>query len=101
MNSVVIQQITLVHQKACSQQMKQDFYTANIGNEFPVLWEGYNESYSENKQLAFGYTPNYLRIGCLIDLDQSIENKTLTVKLTASTDEYVFGELVGNQRTHA
>ena len=73
--------------------MKQKFYLDNLDQEFPVLWEGYREPYTEDKQLVFGYTPNYLRVACAINNDQSIENQTINLKITAVLDEYGFGEL--------
>lgn len=74
--------------------MKQQFHQANLGNEFPVLWEGYSESYTEGKRLVFGYTPNYLRAACVINEDESIENQTIALKLTSAADEYVVGKLI-------
>jgi threonylcarbamoyladenosine tRNA methylthiotransferase MtaB len=74
--------------------MKQAFHEANINQEFPVLWEGYSEPYTEGKQLVFGYTPNYIRVACVINNDESIENQTIDVKMTAASEDYVFGELM-------
>lgn len=74
-------------------EMKQEFYEANINQEFPVLWEGYSEPYMEGKQLVFGYTPNYVRVACVINNDESIENQTIDIKITAVREDYVFGEL--------
>lgn len=79
---------------ALAKTMKQTFCAANMGNEFPVLWEGYSEPYTEGKQLVFGYTPNYLRVACVINNDESIENQTIAVKLTAAAEEYVLGKLI-------
>jgi threonylcarbamoyladenosine tRNA methylthiotransferase MtaB len=73
--------------------MKQKFYHDNQNQEFPVLWEGYSEPYTEGKQLVFGYTPNYLRVACAINNDESIENQTINLKITAVCEDYGFGEL--------
>jgi threonylcarbamoyladenosine tRNA methylthiotransferase MtaB len=75
--------------------MKQKFYQDNRDQEFPVLWEGYSEPYTEGKQLVFGYTPNYLRVACVINDDESIENRTIDVKITAASEDYVLGALRG------
>jgi threonylcarbamoyladenosine tRNA methylthiotransferase MtaB len=75
--------------------MKLKFCHDNIGNEFPVLWEGYSEALEDGKQRVFGYTPNYLRVGCVISDDESVENQTTTARLTAVGEGFVFGEIVG------
>jgi len=74
--------------------LKQQFYTANIGNEFPVLWEGYSEPLADGKHRVFGYTPNYLRVSCVLDVAISVENKTINTRLTAVADGVIIGELV-------
>jgi threonylcarbamoyladenosine tRNA methylthiotransferase MtaB len=74
--------------------MKQQFCVANIGNEFPVLWEGYSEPLTDGKQRVFGYTPNYLRVGCVLDADASVENQTINTRLVAVEDGFIVGELV-------
>jgi threonylcarbamoyladenosine tRNA methylthiotransferase MtaB len=75
--------------------MKQQFYAANLGQEFPVLWEGYSEIQPDGKKLVFGYTPNYLRSACLVGMDESLENLTLPFKISAIREDCVFGELSG------
>jgi threonylcarbamoyladenosine tRNA methylthiotransferase MtaB len=77
-----------------SEEMKQAFSASNVGNEFPVLWEGYSEALANGKQRVFGYTPNYLRVGCVIDSDVSVENRTIDCVITAVDEGYVVGELV-------
>ncbi len=74
--------------------MKLHFCLDNIGNEFPVLWEGYSEALDDGNQRVFGYTPNYLRVGCVIGNDESVENQTLTTRLIAVGEGYIFGEIV-------
>ena len=73
--------------------MKLQFCRDNLGNEFPVLWEGYSEVLDGGKQRVFGYTPNYLRVGCVIDADESVENRTIPVTLSALSEGYVAGEM--------
>jgi threonylcarbamoyladenosine tRNA methylthiotransferase MtaB len=75
--------------------MKLRFCLDNIGNEFPVLWEGYSEALEGGKQRVFGYTPNYLRVGCVISSDESVENQTIKVRLTGVGENCVIGEMPG------
>ena len=76
--------------------MKQKFCQDNIGNEFPVLWEGYSEPLEGGKQRVFGYTPNYLRVGCVISNDESVENQTITARLIAVGEGCVFRGILDN-----
>jgi threonylcarbamoyladenosine tRNA methylthiotransferase MtaB len=91
-NEVKKQRSRLLHELA--EEMKQAFSASNVGNEFPVLWEGYSEALDNGKQRVFGYTPNYLRVGCEIDSAVSVENRTINCVLTAVEEGYVVGELV-------
>jgi threonylcarbamoyladenosine tRNA methylthiotransferase MtaB len=75
-------------------EMKLKFFADNIGNEFPVLWEGCSEALEDGKQRVFGYTPNYLRVGCVISNDVSVENRVIKCVVTAVDESYVVGELV-------
>jgi threonylcarbamoyladenosine tRNA methylthiotransferase MtaB len=91
-NEVKKQRSRELHELA--EEMKQAFSASNVGNEFPVLWEGYSEALDNGKQRVFGYTPNYLRVGCVIDSDVSVENRTIDCVITAVDEGYVVGELV-------
>jgi threonylcarbamoyladenosine tRNA methylthiotransferase MtaB len=71
--------------------MKQAFCQENIGQLFPVLWEGYSEPQDNGKQRVFGYTPNYLKVACIINSDESIENQTLMTQLMTVEDGYMVG----------
>ena len=73
--------------------MKLKFYSDNIGNEFPVLWEGYREPLEDGKQRVYGYTPNYLRVACVINNEESLENRTIAARLTAVGEGFVCGEI--------
>ncbi len=77
-----------------TEDMKLQFCRDQLGKQFPVLWEGYREPYGENQQLVFGYTPNYVKVGCVIDSHKSIENQTLTCRTTAINKDYLNGELL-------
>jgi len=91
-NEVKKQRSKQLHELA--EEMKQTFFESNVGNEFPVLWEGYSEALDNGKQRVFGYTPNYLRVGCEISNDVSVENRTINCAITAVEEGYVVGELV-------
>jgi len=75
-----------------AETMRRQFYQANLGKQFAVLWEGYNETLANNQQRVFGYTPNYLRVAGLINAGETVENKTLPVVLTTAEDEYISTE---------
>ncbi len=79
---------------ALAHAMKLEFCQENIGEVFPVLWEGYSEPLADNKQRVFGYTPNYLKVACVINSDESVENQTLMTRLVAVGEDYMQGELV-------
>ncbi|GAB6141741.1 tRNA (N(6)-L-threonylcarbamoyladenosine(37)-C(2))-methylthiotransferase MtaB [Methylosoma difficile] len=80
-----------LHQLA--ETLKTQFYEANLGRTFPVLWEAYSEPLADGKQRVFGYTPNYLRVATEIPANESVENQTIPVTLTAVKDSYLLGEL--------
>ena len=92
-NEIKKQRSRQLHELADS--MKLQFCRDNIGHEFPVLWEGYSEALEGGKQRVFGYTPNYLRVGCVISEDESVENRTIMARLTAVGENCVFGEIQG------
>ncbi len=77
-----------------AETMKLKFFEDNVGHEFPILWEGYSEALNDDKQRVFGYTPNYLRVGCVIGNDRSIKNRTLNCLITAVEEDSVVGQLV-------
>ncbi|MDD5320228.1 MAG: tRNA (N(6)-L-threonylcarbamoyladenosine(37)-C(2))-methylthiotransferase MtaB [Methylococcales bacterium] len=81
-----------LHQLA--DEMKLKFCRDNIGNEFPVLWEGYSEPLENGKLRVFGYTPNYLRVACVIGNYESVENQTINCVITAVGENCVTGKLV-------
>ncbi|MDP2904614.1 MAG: tRNA (N(6)-L-threonylcarbamoyladenosine(37)-C(2))-methylthiotransferase MtaB [Methylovulum sp.] len=90
-NEIKKQRSRQLHELA--NEMKQQFCLDNLGNTFPVLWEAYTEPYGE-KQRAFGYTPNYLRVGCLIGKDESLENQTINARLTTLEENCILTELM-------
>ena len=75
--------------------MRLRFYQDNIGEQFPVLWEGYSESVGIDKQRVFGYTPNYLKVACVIGKDKSLENKTTLVSLMLVGDKCILADQAG------
>ncbi|PPD47308.1 MAG: tRNA (N(6)-L-threonylcarbamoyladenosine(37)-C(2))-methylthiotransferase MtaB [Methylobacter sp.] len=90
-NEIKKQRSQQLHELANS--MKQQFAKANLGQVFPVLWEAYSEPYGEGKQLVFGYTPNYLRVGCVINNGESLENQTRNAKITALAEHCLSADL--------
>ncbi len=92
-NEVKKQRSQQLHELANA--MKLRFCQDNMGNEFPVLWEGYHELLEGGKQRVFGYTPNYLKVGCVINNEESVENQIITTRLTAAGELCVMGEMVG------
>lgn len=91
-NDIKKQRSQQLHELA--ETMKRQFCTANIGNEFPVLWEGYKEPLANGKQRVFGYTTNYLRVACELDADVIVENQTINTRLIAVQEGFMVGELV-------
>jgi threonylcarbamoyladenosine tRNA methylthiotransferase MtaB len=92
-NAVKKQRSQQLHELANG--MKQVFCRDNIGHEFPVLWEGYSEALEDGKQRVFGYTPNYLRVACVIGQDESVENRTIGARLIAVGEDIIIGEMTG------
>jgi threonylcarbamoyladenosine tRNA methylthiotransferase MtaB len=74
-----------------AETMKRDFHSQNLGKTFPVLWEAHSEPYGEGQKLNFGYTPNYIRVGCVIGLDESLENQSLMTHLDSLAAQCVLG----------
>ncbi|WP_374087748.1 tRNA (N(6)-L-threonylcarbamoyladenosine(37)-C(2))-methylthiotransferase MtaB [Methylomicrobium lacus] len=90
-NTIKKQRSAALHRLA--EEMKLKFYRDNLGREFPVLWEGYSEPCGEDRQRVFGYTPNYLKVGCIVSRDRSVENQLMTARLTEAGQNWVAGEL--------
>ncbi len=76
-----------LHQLA--ETMKRDFYQQNIGQTFQVLWEGQREDLKNGKVRAFGYTPNYLRVACEINSDETLENQMTAYRLEQTENCYL------------
>ncbi|MGZ8144851.1 MAG: tRNA (N(6)-L-threonylcarbamoyladenosine(37)-C(2))-methylthiotransferase MtaB [Methylosarcina sp.] len=90
-DSVKKQRSRELHQLA--EEMKLNFLNENLGREFPVLWEGYSEPITENQKLVFGYTPNYIRMGCVIDREESLANRIIKAELKTISNNYVLTEI--------
>jgi len=73
-------------------ELKQQFIEHNIGQKFQVLWEAYSEPYGEDRRLAFGYAPNYVRVAAIVDRQASLENQMLNAKLVAANGDYALAE---------
>ena len=74
-------------------EMRLKFYQDNLGKQFSILWEGYSEPVGTDKQRVFGYTPNYLKVGCETSKEESLENKTALATLTAINESFILAEL--------
>jgi len=90
-NTLKKQRSAALHRLA--EEMKLKFYRDNLGREFPVLWEGYSEPCGEDRQRVFGYTPNYLKVGCIVSRNRSVENQLITARLTEAGQNWIAGEL--------
>ncbi len=75
-----------------AETMKTDFFTANLNQRFPVLWEAQYQDSDNGKQLIFGYTPNYLRVACEINKGDNVENQITEVTLSSQTQQYLLGK---------
>ncbi|MFA5984202.1 MAG: tRNA (N(6)-L-threonylcarbamoyladenosine(37)-C(2))-methylthiotransferase MtaB [Methylococcaceae bacterium] len=91
-NLVKKQRSQQLHQIA--ESLKQVFWQANLGKVYPVLWEGYSLDLGNGQKLVYGYTPNYLRVGCLIAQESSVENQIIPTQLMALAENYIIGVLV-------
>ena len=91
-NEIKKQRSKQLHESAG--QMKQQFMNENIGRQYPILWEGQSELLENGRRRVFGYTPNYLRVACEIDSDESIENRIIPGKLVSARGSFVHVELI-------
>jgi threonylcarbamoyladenosine tRNA methylthiotransferase MtaB len=78
---------------ALAETMKRQFQADNLGRTAPVLWESQTESLDNGKHRIFGYTPNYLRVGCEVDAPEAIENRIIDARLTATDENHLHAEL--------
>ena len=77
-----------------AETMKRQFQSKNIGQTTQVLWESQTESLDNGKHRVFGYTPNYLRVGCEIDEPEAIENRIIDAKLMTTGNNHLVSILV-------
>ncbi len=77
-----------------AETMKRQFQSKNIGQTTQVLWESQTESLDNGKHRVFGYTPNYLRVGCEIDEPEAIENRIIDAKLITTGNNHLVSILV-------
>lgn len=77
-----------------TETMKRQFQSENIGRTTPVLWESQTEPFDNGKHRIFGYTPNYLRVGCEVDEPEAIENRIIDAKLMATDNNHLVATLV-------
>ena len=77
-----------------AETMKEAFIHENLGQQVSVLWEGQTETLENGKVRYFGYTPNYLRVACDVNLDTLLENQILSAKLRHPESGFVKAELI-------
>ncbi len=90
-NTIKKQRSQRLHQSA--EKMKQDFMQQNLGQTWPVLWEGQCELLDNEQQRVFGYTPNYLRVACDIKPNETIENQIIPATLISTKKDYCLTSL--------
>jgi threonylcarbamoyladenosine tRNA methylthiotransferase MtaB len=79
---------------ALAHTMKHDFIALQHEKVFPILWEGQREEIAEDKFLCFGYTPNYLRVACIVDAHETLENKIVPALLIHAKENYILTQCV-------
>lgn len=91
-NSIKKTRSRALHQLA--ENMKQSFIDQNLGKTFPILWEGRKERLVNGDYRVFGYTPNYLRVACVIDPLTNLENQIMDTELLRTEPDYIYSRLV-------
>lgn len=89
-NEIKKQRSRELHQLA--ESMQRDFFEANLGCTFSVLWESQIEKLADGKQLIFGYTPNYIRVAFETDDPRPLVNQIRQVKLISVRNDYLLVE---------
>ncbi|ATG91086.1 tRNA (N(6)-L-threonylcarbamoyladenosine(37)-C(2))-methylthiotransferase MtaB [Methylomonas koyamae] len=78
---------------ALAETMKQAFIESNLGTLAPVLWEGQTETLANGELRYFGYTPNYLRVACVVPAGRSLENLIVPARLDSVAADFVNASL--------
>ena len=65
-------------------KIKTEFLQKQIDKEFPVLFEG---TYTAGKDIASGYTTNFLRVQLPLTDELSVENDIKKVRISALTQD--------------
>lgn len=73
--------------------LRDQFLQKNLGQCFPVLWEAYSERLEQNKKRIFGYTPNYLKVACVVDASTDLTNTVGEISLESSSSGIFDGGL--------
>jgi threonylcarbamoyladenosine tRNA methylthiotransferase MtaB len=87
-NAVKKQRSRQLHQLA--EQMKRLKQKQNLGQVFPVLWEGQTKEKDSDKPKVFGYTPNYIRVAHFVSASNNMTNQIIPVKLDAIINDQIF-----------
>jgi len=72
-----------------AESLKQAFIAKNLDSQADVLWEGYTENLDNGLVRYFGYTPNYLRVGCDVAADSVLENQILPAQLQTAEAQFI------------
>ncbi|OAI16059.1 tRNA (N(6)-L-threonylcarbamoyladenosine(37)-C(2))-methylthiotransferase MtaB [Methylomonas koyamae] len=78
---------------ALAETMKQAFIESNLGTVAPVLWEGQTETLANGDLRYFGYTPNYLRVACVVPAGRSLQNLIVPARLDSVAADFVNASL--------
>ncbi|WNB77375.1 tRNA (N(6)-L-threonylcarbamoyladenosine(37)-C(2))-methylthiotransferase MtaB [Methylomonas koyamae] len=78
---------------ALAETMKRAFIESNLGTVAPVLWEGQTETLANGELRYFGYTPNYLRVACVVPAGRSLENLIVPARLDSVAADFVNASL--------
>lgn len=84
---------TALHRLA--QIMKQETFERYFGRTVPVLLEGRSRRGGGGGLMAFGYTPNYLRVGVSLPEGFDPENRIENIAIAGAVDNQLIGELLG------
>ncbi len=81
-----------LHQLA--KTMKTEFQQQNLGESFPVLWEGQTDLQQDGRIKIFGYTPNYLRVFTLINPEKkSLANQIIPANTLAIVNAEIITDI--------
>ena len=77
-------------------RMKRNTLQQNLGQTYPVLIEGLDQSLNNDNQVWSGYTPNFLRVAVPYRSKEVLDNKIVSIKLESicSDDTTILGKII-------